>query len=72
MRVRGAAARPSARTASRKFWPKNGPRRDARRRSSDCSIRSMVCVRAPLVEAYLRDMADTDRSLGRQIPNCWN
>ena len=42
-------------------------RRDVRKRSSDCSIRSMAFVRDAVVEAYLRDMADTDRSLGRQI-----
>jgi hypothetical protein len=65
MRVRGGAARPSAPNASSEL-AESGPRPGVRRRSSDCSIRSTACVRAAL-EAYLRDMADTDRSLGRQI-----
>ena len=35
--------------------------------SSACSIHSMACARESLWEAYLRDMADTDRSLAPQI-----
>ena len=35
------------RNASRNFWRRSGPRRDAPRRNSDCSIHSMACVCAP-------------------------
>jgi hypothetical protein len=31
-----------------------------------------LCSRELLLEAYLRDLADTDRSLARQIANCSN
>ena len=67
MRGRGVGARPSAQTASRKHSPKRSPaarRSQAQQRLLD-SLDGM-CLRAT-VEAYLRDMADTDRSLGRQI-----
>ena len=67
MRVRGAAARPSAPSASKNELAEERPaarRSQAQQRLLD--FLDGLCSRA-MLEAYLRDMADTDRSLARQI-----
>ena len=73
MRAPGGAARPSAPSASRRLLAEERPaarRSQAQQRLLDSL--DGLCSRAT-VEAYLRDMADTDRSLARQISaNCWN
>ena len=51
---------------SRRSWQTRGRLCGARKHNSTCLIFSLAFVRA-MVEAYLRDMADTDRSLARQI-----
>lgn len=67
MRARGGADKHSEPLALKDSWPNSALRLAAPRRSSGCSIHSMACCSRSLLEAYLRDMADTDRSLGRQL-----
>ena len=72
MHVRGGAARPSEPGTWKKILAEGDPRRAIRKPNPVARFLDGLCSRS-LVEAYLRDMADTDRVPSAvRSPNCWN
>jgi len=67
MPVRGAGARPLEPNDSKPNWPSSGPPPGGRAPKDRLfAFLDGLCSKAAL-EAYLRDIADSDRSLSRQI-----
>jgi len=72
MRVRGAVARHLEPNDSKLDWPSSGlPPDDSRAQDRLVAFLDGLCSKAAL-EAYLRDIADRDRSRSRRSPNFSN
>ncbi len=67
MRAPGGVAKPSARNVSKPNWPSCVPRPERSRAQQRLfQFLDGLCSKA-MLEAYLRDIADTDRALSRQL-----